>query len=596
MRQPLIASTLVLMSALGVPGINAQTASVKPPPSAATAPTAVPALVPYAAIAERGDGSILTGERTLTFLIFKDESGGEPLWVESQPVSVDTFGHYQVQLGASSPSGLPMDLFASGEGRWLEVQIAGEKQRPRVLLTSVPYAMKAADAATLGGLPPSAFARVNSIGTSIAANPAASPDTSATVTTAGGTGKYLPVFNGTNSIANSEIIDTGTSVGIGNTPNSSVKLDIGGAMIVRGNTIVTRQGTASSTRGYPSYGFDFYSNVYNSSTKSAANPYFSLRSEPVGNNTATPSATFNLRYSGTGTEAETGLYINPNGTVHFAPGQTFPGGTGVSSVGLSAPSPDFTVSGSPVTSSGTLGFNWNVAPTSADTANAIVKRDSTGSFSAGAFTANLGMEGITNTSGGNGVAGLNTGTGTAIYGLGSQGVGVWGQSNGTGAVSDGVHGVTASGTGSGVAGVNNGGGIGVYGTGAVGVFGTGSDKGFVTDSNTAQARTAGGWVKAMAFVNAQDPPYTIERCFNSTLSGAAATTPPCGMRLQENVFGAFVVFFNFEVDDRFYLVTSSGSRAGVTLDATADGENGILTFILDKDGNYIATKYNLFIF
>jgi hypothetical protein len=58
-------------------------------------------------------------------------------------------------------------------------------------------------------------------------------------------------------------------------------------------------------------------------------------------------------------------------------------GTGtVTSVGLSAPASDFTVSGSPVTGAGALGLSWNVPPDSNDTANAIVKRDSTGSFNA----------------------------------------------------------------------------------------------------------------------------------------------------------------------------------------------------------------------
>ena len=52
----------------------------------------------------------------------------------------------------------------------------------------------------------------------------------------------------------------------------------------------------------------------------------------------------------------------------------------VSSVGLSAPVSDFTVTGSPVTSIGTLGLNWTVPPSNASTANAIVKRDATGSF------------------------------------------------------------------------------------------------------------------------------------------------------------------------------------------------------------------------
>ena len=62
----------------------------------------------------------------------------------------------------------------------------------------------------------------------------------------------------------------------------------------------------------------------------------------------------------------------------------------VTSVGLSAPVSDFTVSGSPVTTSGMLELNWSVAPTNADTASAIVNRHAHGSFTAGAITANLG--------------------------------------------------------------------------------------------------------------------------------------------------------------------------------------------------------------
>lgn len=58
----------------------------------------------------------------------------------------------------------------------------------------------------------------------------------------------------------------------------------------------------------------------------------------------------------------------------------------VTSVGLSSPS-DFNVSGSPVTGAGTLTFSWATAPTSSNTANAIVKRGASGEFSMGALTA-----------------------------------------------------------------------------------------------------------------------------------------------------------------------------------------------------------------
>jgi hypothetical protein len=67
-----------------------------------------------------------------------------------------------------------------------------------------------------------------------------------------------------------------------------------------------------------------------SSSKKSTTPYVQLQAEPAGNNTANPSATFNLLYSnGTVKPTETGLYFNSNGTIHFASGQTFPGtGTG----------------------------------------------------------------------------------------------------------------------------------------------------------------------------------------------------------------------------------------------------------------------------
>ena len=63
-----------------------------------------------------------------------------------------------VLVGATRPEGLPLDLFSTDEARWLGVQanLPGEEEQPRVLLVSVPYALKAADAETLGGKPASA--------------------------------------------------------------------------------------------------------------------------------------------------------------------------------------------------------------------------------------------------------------------------------------------------------------------------------------------------------------------------------------------------------------------------------------------------------
>ena len=63
--------------------------------------------------------------------------------------------------GATGVDGLPVELFSSGESRWLDAQplLPGEEEQPRILMVSVPYALQAENAQTLGGLPVSAFAK-----------------------------------------------------------------------------------------------------------------------------------------------------------------------------------------------------------------------------------------------------------------------------------------------------------------------------------------------------------------------------------------------------------------------------------------------------
>ena len=60
-------------------------------------------------------------------------------------------------------------------------------------------------------------------------------------------------------------------------------------------------------------------------------------------------------------------------------------------MGLSAPGSDFSVSGSPVTSNGTLNLQWLVPPGDQNVPNAIVKRDAFGNFTAATISATTGM-------------------------------------------------------------------------------------------------------------------------------------------------------------------------------------------------------------
>src|SRR5271163_284870 len=117
----------------------------------------VPPVVKFGGVLADVNGKPTTGTVGITFALYKESQGGPALWVETQNVALDKTGHYTVMLGSTSSQGLPADLFASGEARWLGVQVQGEAEQPRTVLMSVPYALKAGDAETIGGLPPSAF-------------------------------------------------------------------------------------------------------------------------------------------------------------------------------------------------------------------------------------------------------------------------------------------------------------------------------------------------------------------------------------------------------------------------------------------------------
>ena len=469
--------------------------------------SAVPRLVNFTGKATDG-GKVITGAAGATFAIYSDESGGAPLWLETQNIQADAKGNYTAQLGATKPEGLPLDLFASGEARWLGVTINGGQEQPRVLLLSVPYALKAADAQTLGGLPASAFvlaAPVNSAGPNSATPSAGSvlPPPGTAVTGTGIVG-YVPLWDTTSDIVGSVLFQTGSGttakVGI-NTTTPASTLDVKGGGTVRGTLSLPPTGTATATAGKNSQPLTMAASAFNSTSSTALNQVFEWQVQPAGNNTSAPSGTLNLLFGEGATKpSATGLSIASNGQITFAAGQAFPGaGAGtVSSVALSAPSSDFTVSGSPVTTSGTLGLTWTVAPTNANTPNAIVKRDSNGSFNVGGMVATLGVSGNSTSNSTAGVEGQDSLGGYGVLGVakGTTGQGVWGESFGTGFSAngqgaDGVHGQAHSSNGSGVAGLNSdpngkgvyaqGGGYGVYasgtGTSATGVYGSGGFSG-----------------------------------------------------------------------------------------------------------------------
>jgi len=181
----------------------------------------VPRLVKFAGTMKDELGKARTGVVGVTFAIYKEQEGGAALWVETQNVELDEQGHYTVLLGSTKSEGLSLELFATGEPRWLGVQVnlAKEVEQPRVLLVSVPYALKAADAETLGGKPLSSFVLASPTRGGGAGVGTVFPTTGAigaATIGGGGTQNFVAKFDATGtSIVNSSIFDNGTNVGIG---------------------------------------------------------------------------------------------------------------------------------------------------------------------------------------------------------------------------------------------------------------------------------------------------------------------------------------------------------------------------------------------
>jgi len=166
------------------------------------------------------------GKAEVVFALYKDQADRVALWQETQSVTIDAAGRYAVLLGAGSADGIPAEVFSGGAARWLGVTVDGQAEQPRVLLTSVPYAMKASDAETLGGLPASAFLReTDPLATGTASVPVSNPApafskaakaNTAAITATGAKTGYLPVFSdAAGDLGSSLIAETSKNVGIG---------------------------------------------------------------------------------------------------------------------------------------------------------------------------------------------------------------------------------------------------------------------------------------------------------------------------------------------------------------------------------------------
>jgi hypothetical protein len=294
---------------------------------AASAQVSVPRLVQFSGTLKDSAARSVTGLASVTFAIYAEQDGGVALWSETQNVTADANGHYSAVLGVASATGVPQELFGTGQSRWLGVQIARQAEMPRVLLVSVPYALKAADAEMLGGQPASAFVTTQALAANnVAIRPVTSPAPASSTNiitstpligspTGAGTPNFLTLWTSGTTLGTSALFQSGSNIGL-NTTSPAELLDVNGNSIWRGSFQLAPDHPATASSGFTSHSFQFQATSFNSSSKTSITNAFGFLAVPLGNNTSSTSAKLDLFYGpNSGALVDTGLSYSTKGVI-----------------------------------------------------------------------------------------------------------------------------------------------------------------------------------------------------------------------------------------------------------------------------------------
>jgi hypothetical protein len=180
-------------------------------------------------------GEPRTGTVVLVVSLYASQTDSAPVWSEEQTIALDASGHYAIFAGATQPDGLPRQFFTAEGAQWIGVAVQGEPEQPRVRILSVPYALSAGNADTLGGVSAKDFVMSENLAESVKK----ALDGSEGGTAIGGAGddpgalglpNRLAKFAGDgNPTANSIVFDNGSVIGINN-DGATAKLDVNGVI------------------------------------------------------------------------------------------------------------------------------------------------------------------------------------------------------------------------------------------------------------------------------------------------------------------------------------------------------------------------------
>lgn len=187
------------------------------PQSAPELQSGVPGWFSFSGTLKDSTGRPVASVTEVTFAIYSDAEGGDALWTEKQNVSPEEQGRFTVLLGTTKSGGVPVDLFTRSEPRWLGIEGPGLAEQPRVLLVSVPYALRAADAQTLAGRPASDYALASAPASEAAVNAGAASKASPQTSSITGSGKpgYLPQFLTPSTLGDSLLFQSGGTLNLG---------------------------------------------------------------------------------------------------------------------------------------------------------------------------------------------------------------------------------------------------------------------------------------------------------------------------------------------------------------------------------------------